>query len=274
MKHNKIKNVGLIFEILCKQIVYETLNPTKPQQAIKIIRRHFKNGSPLLQELRLYQQLSQHVDNVNVEELFGLIVENRKQINSSELNTQKYNLVKDIRKNYDLTEFFSGRVSNYKLLASIYNLFEFSSSKNPTKYLQNKTVILEFLSNKTPISTDLEVEEILLKEDEDVRKLGFKLIVEKFNDKYKNLNPSQRKLLSKYINEDSSSTEFKDYIVLECSKMTNRFEDFIEKETDPIVKIKLTEVTNLLENIVISDKLKEEHLSAMLKYYELIDEMA
>ena len=47
MKHNKIKNTGIIFEILCNKIVSETLNPKQPQYATKILKRYFKNGTLL-----------------------------------------------------------------------------------------------------------------------------------------------------------------------------------------------------------------------------------
>jgi hypothetical protein len=40
-----------------------------------------------------------------------------------------------------------------------------------------------------------------------------------------------------------------------------------------VSRIKLNETINLAQNIINSKTLKEEHLTAMLKYYELIEEL-
>lgn len=272
MKHNKLKNTGIIFEILCKKIMHETLNPTLPQAAMRIVRRHFTADSKLMTELKLYQQL-QDITTIDTAELLGLVTESRMRISSKELQTEKYQLIKSIKAKYKLDEFFDSRVGNYKLLASIYNLFEHSPLIDPTKYIQNKQFIIESLTPNNTVTEIDETEQELLSEDADVRKLGFKFIVEKFNDKYRDLNPRQKKLLSKYINEDSTTTDFKDYVIKECGWIGKQMDGKVSQLPDSVLKIKLTEVNKLLNHIVVSDKIKEDHLSSMLKYYELLEEL-
>jgi hypothetical protein len=272
MKHNKLKNTGIIFEILCKKIMHETLNPTNPQTALKIVKKHFNVNSQLLSELRLYQQLNQSSVSVNADELINLVIKNRINIDENKLNVEKYNLNKIIKKHYNLTEFYNSRITNYKVLASIYNLFENKTAKNPTSYLQNKQIISENLTGKSVKELD-EIEQIIAQEEPDIRKLSFKIIVEKFNEKYRTLNTKQQQLLSKYINEDETDTKFKDYVITECKFIEKKLNIKKSKLTNPIQQIKLNEVINLLNNIVISDKIKEDHLSAMLTYYELINEI-
>jgi hypothetical protein len=87
MKHNKLKNTGIIFEILCKKIMHETLNPTLPQAAMRIVRRHFTANSKLMTELKLYQQL-QDITTIDKAELLGLVTESRMRISSKELQAE------------------------------------------------------------------------------------------------------------------------------------------------------------------------------------------
>lgn len=271
LKHNKLKNTGLFFEILTSQMLHETLNPERPQLAYKIIRRHFKPESELLKELNLYRTLSTQT-NHDINELLSLTLEARQSLNNKKLNDEKYQLIKSLKKSYDLTEFFTSRITNYKLLGSIYKLFEYKGSDNPDEYLTNKKHLLEYLnSNSTNVQN--EVEKIWINEDPDVRTLGFKLIVEKFNDKYSDLSDRQKVLLSKFINEDITTPEFKDYIVNEVQIINKELKKQIQKVDDPVVKIKLDEVVKLTNHIQISKLIKEEHLSSLLKYYELIEEL-
>lgn len=272
MKHNKLKNTGILFEILCKKIMHETLNPSMPQVAIQIVKKHFNVASNLLAELKLYQQLNQHDSKIDVDELMSLVLEGRRKINGRALNEEKYNLIKTIKKKYDINEFYRSRISSYKLLASIYNLFENEPTSNPSSYLKNKQFISESLKGQT-INEINELETQILQQDPDIRKLSFKIIVEKFNSKYKNLSVRQQKLLSKYINEDSQTASFKDYILKECNYISKQLNIKVKAVEDPIQKIKVKEVIKLLEHIIISDKIKEDHLSSMLKYYELIEKL-
>lgn len=273
LKHNKLKNTGLLFEILSRAMMHETLHPDNPQIAIKIIRNHFKSDTELLKELRLYNTLSNRSD-LDANELLLLTIESRRTLNEKALLKEKYDLIRSIKTKYDIEQLFNTRVSNYKLQASIFKLFEYTGKDNPNEYLTTKKLVLESISgkiNEEPVID--EVEQVWREQDSDTRKLGFKIIVERFNEKYRELGERQKKLLSKYINDDTASDDFKNYIIRECGfigKKLNVGLDFID---DPVTKIKLTETINLIQNIVAAKQIKEDHLSSMLKYYELIEEL-
>jgi len=266
MKHNKLKNTGIIYEILCKKIMHETLDVSVPQSAINIVKKHFHKNSLLLKELKLYQELTQ--PNQQSDELINLIKEAKKSLDVKTLNDEKYNLVKSLKSKYNINEFYDSRVSNYKLLASIYNLLEHSPTDYPSEYLKNKKYIVECL--QTPPTN---IQEEILHEDKDIRRLSFKIIVEKFNEKYKTLSKRQKNLLSKFIIEDLTNDSFKNYVLTECDYIKKTLNTKRNKLTDPIHQIKLDESVKLLDNIIISPKIKEEHLTALLSYYELIDEL-
>jgi len=57
LKHSKFKNTGILFELLVRQIASDTL-AGKDSLALEIIKKHFKKGSELSKELKLYQSLT------------------------------------------------------------------------------------------------------------------------------------------------------------------------------------------------------------------------
>lgn len=271
LKHNKLRNTGLFFDILCKNVVHEALNPNKGSNAVKIIKKHFVEGTELFKELGLYRTLATNTQH-DPQELLTLALESRRGLDSKKLLSEKYALVKSIKKNYDLQEFFNSRIDNYKVFGSIYKLFEYQGVDNPEEYLDTRKSLLESLSTKPSVNEeDEDVEKVWLQEDEDVRELGFKLLVEKFNEKYRELGPRQKTLLGKYINEDSSTNDFKDYVLNEVTWICRELSKQSKLTEDEILKIKLQEIITLTDQIKIAKIIKEDHLSSLLKYYELIE---
>ncbi len=264
LKHNKLRNTGLIFEILCRKITHETLNPGIPQRAVKIIKKHFNKNSELLKELRLFQSLSHKVD-VDSVLLVETVISNSGNVDRKQLQREQYNLIRDIKENYQIDEFFSSRVFNYKLLASIFKILEYKSEENPVEYVKSRQFISEEISKSEP--TQPIIENI----DPDLTRLSLKIIVSKFNEKYRELSTRQKKLLSKYINEDSNTEPFRDYVMSEIGWINGNLKRLSEKVTDQVIKIKLHETISLTQNIISAKTIKEEHLSSMLKYYELIE---
>lgn len=269
MNHKKIKNTGLIFEILSRLVMRETLD--EKTTALKIVKKHFKPESEIAKELACYQILS-NPTNHNSEELLNLTLESFKGLNKTKLNSEKYNLVKSIKSNYNPDIFFQTKTSNYKLTASIYKLLEYNSSGDPLSYLDSKKLILENLSGKKVFDLQ-ETEQIVRDQDPDIRKLSFKIIVERFNQKYRTLNDKQKELLQQYINEDVSKPTFKDYVMREVGYVTKELQKSVKRLDNEITKIKLTETIQLAQTIVSAKTIKEEHLDALLKYYELIEEL-
>ena len=44
IKHSKIKNTGVLFELLVRQITTDTLNGVAKSPALKIVKEHFTTG--------------------------------------------------------------------------------------------------------------------------------------------------------------------------------------------------------------------------------------
>ena len=123
IKHSKVKNTGLIFELLVRQVASDTMN-NRDSRALRIIKKHFSSKSELAKELKLYRTVSveKFKTENKAEKFVDAVVRARKDINETQLRRDKYNLVKDLKDNYNVSEFFKSRVSNYKLHASTYKL--------------------------------------------------------------------------------------------------------------------------------------------------------
>ena len=275
LNHSKFKNTGIIFEILTRCVVSEVMHKQKPI-SYGIIRKYFADGTELYKELKSYQALQEVKPELkSPDRLISLVIETyNKNINREKLNREKYQLVGEIKRLYNEDEFFSSRVGNYRLLASIYKLFEYSASDNPTEHVNCRDVVLEHITGESQSENILtEVQTAWKNQNPDIQKLAFKVIVEKFNDKYQGLNESQKALLKRYINEDVTSQEFKDFIYTEVGKIKKKLKLIESTMTDDVMRIKLGESVKLLDMIVASNVVKDEHLSSMLKYYELVEEL-
>ena len=126
MKHSKYKNTGVLFELLTRQVTADVLNNIDDSPALKIIKEHFKKNSTLKRELGLYNTLlnESFKKQEKASYLVDLVLQERTKLNSTTLRKQKYNLIKEIKSNYNLEEFFRTKINNYKNLAAAYNLFE------------------------------------------------------------------------------------------------------------------------------------------------------
>jgi len=273
IKHSKFKNTGILFELLVRQITTDTLNNVQESQAGNIIRTYFHKNSPLSKELSLYQTLVKEKFNsdTKAESLIEACLSARKKLNNSTLTREKYNLIKSIKETWDLDEFFSSRVSNYKVLASIYKIFEYKLEENPKQLVETKYTLVEHITfNKQ--KENVEPTEVL-SEDKEIRNLTYKLLVDKFNSKYKGLDTRQKKLLENFILNVSNTNNLKEYFSFECLKVSKQLSELNESVTDQATKIKINESVNLLKNMNQGKTVKDEEVLAMLRYYELVKEL-
>jgi|TARA_B100000073_G_scaffold51791_1_gene38179 hypothetical protein len=279
-KHNKIKNTGILFELLTRQITVDVMNDSKNSPAIKILKEFFNEKTTLGREKELYSILSEKkYKNLNQAEiLLEAVIKNRRKLSNRKLKNEKYNLIKRIKENYNVNDFFNSRISNYKVLASIYNVFELESAKDvigPIEETDSKISIIENIvgseikSNKK--SQDLV--ESYQSQEQDVRLLTYQLLVDKFNKKYSNLNESQKNLLREYINNLSNTNSLREFIDTEVIKVQKALKSHLTKVDDKITKIKLTEAINHTDSAVGGKLVKDSHVVSLMRYYELVKEL-
>ena len=94
IKHAKVKNTGLIFELLVRQVASDTMN-NKDSVALRIIKRNFKKNSELSKELKLYRSLHEETFNSQrkAEMFLEAILRTKRSINETALKREKYNLI-------------------------------------------------------------------------------------------------------------------------------------------------------------------------------------
>jgi hypothetical protein len=279
LKHSKIKNTGILFELLTRQITADVL-AGKSTKSVKIVKNYFNENTELGKELQLYQILSEkHYESENrASHLIEAVVKSRQKLNNSILRREKYNLIKEIKENYNATDFFNGRISNYRVLASIYNVFQSETSQEefkPDHIVNSKFTVLEHITSKKV--SDNEIKEKVLNEysknDKDLRLLAYQILVDKFNQKYKTLNESQKNLLKSYINNVSNTNSLRDSVDEESMKIKKELKTHIPKVKDDITKIKLTEAVNQIDNLTKGKVVNEKQVLTLMRYYELVKEI-
>jgi hypothetical protein len=274
IKHSKYKNTGILFELLVRQIATDTLN-NRDSIATQIIKEHFSKKTELVKELKLYQSVIKETFNseYKASEFLNIILRERTKLNETTLNRQKYNLIKDIKTNYVLEDFFKYRVSNYKENASVYKLFEYSTDDNPKQYVECKSTLLEHLktSSKNTDKVSSIVNEEYSKQPKEVRLLAWKMLVESFNNKYGTLSNKQRYILKEYINSVDNSEKLKTFVVKESKTLKKALNSI--KISDKIVKIKVNEVIKLTSKLQSSKTITESQILSLLRYYELHGEL-
>jgi hypothetical protein len=278
IKHSKYKNSGILFELLVRQITADTLSG-KDSKAASILKKFFVK-SELGKEYRLYESLSKYknLTEGRAETIINSLIESSKGLNRNSLKKLKYNLIKEISNVYDLNEFFKTKIPNYKAYASLYTLLEIYNSEmlsNPTQIIDNKIVILEFLTSKNVSKQN--VENNLMSEfetyDKDLRILTYKVMLEKFNGKYNSLNGEQKQILKEFINSVDSEPKLKNFYNNKIVEIKNNLLSLNKTIKNKPTQIKIQEVTNILKPLNKNHKIKNDDLVNLLQYCELVEEI-
>ena len=278
IKHSKFKNTGFLFELLTRQVTLEIINGSE-EKAKGIIREFYGKGTEMSKELRLFNLIinEKYNSEAKAEKFIDAILEAHTKIDYKSLQREKYNLVKAIKENFEINNFLSSPVTNYKILASIHKLFE--GKKNDIldvkDVFDSKLTLVEHISSNSPTLKEKEdklVEEYR-KQEKDLRLLTYKILVETFNKKYTNLNESQKGLLREYINNVNNTSKFNEYFEKELIKTITSLHEMYKGMKDKITKIKLRETINVLKKQKIGKKITDEQVSALMMSYELIKEI-
>jgi hypothetical protein len=278
IKHSKYKNTGILFELLVRQITADTLSGAE-SQAINILKKYFTK-TELGKEYKLYESFFKHTNTseAKADMVISTLIESSKQLNRSVLKRQKYNLIKEIKNHYDLEEFFKTKLPNYKAQAALFTLLEVYNSENlsnPNQIIENKTVLLEYLV-KSPIDKK-EVKENILEEfrqqDKDIRVLAYRVLLEKFNDKYADLNSNQKATLKEFINSVDNTPKLREFYNTKITEIKNTLLTLNKQVTNKAIQIKVNEVVNILPNLGKTDKVNDDHLINLLQHYQLVEEL-
>lgn len=277
IKHSKYRNTGILFELLVRQTTSDLLN-NQDSKAVKILKKYFTN-TELGKEYSLYSTFSASpkLSEAKAEILISTIIEQYKKLDYQKVTKLKYNLIKEIKKTYDLDNFFKAKVDNYKPFASIYTIFESQNSQTvDTKQLiLNKINLLEHLTETPAGDTKApkSIVEEFMKEDKEIRLLAYKILVEKFNTKYQGMSERQKDVLKEYITNISDTKNLKLYLNNQINQIKTELTELKNTTNDAIIKIKLEEVIKFVMPIKENQSIKDEVITGILQYFDLIDEL-
>jgi len=276
VKHSKFKNTGILFELLVRQITADSIT-NQNSKALGLIKKFFMS-SEMAKENKLYQSLvnSEQLNEQKANVVISTILELSSKIDRVKLNKEKFNLIKEIKSSYDFQDFFKAKINNYKTLASIYVLFESYTDKkfkNPETIISSKINILEHLTKSKASSNLSPIVEEFLQQDKASRVLVQKVMLEKFNKKFAKLTDEQKEVLREYIQSVSDSTNLKKFLDEKFKQVRLELIGLQKTIDEPVTKIKVQEVITLINPLLESKKIKDEQVSALLQYQELVNEL-
>lgn len=277
LKHSKFKNTGILFELLVRQITADILDDNTSSKANELMRKYFAENTSLGKEQRLYQLLLEETssDLTDAEGLIDAVIKSHKKLDTRKLSKLRYDLVKEMKDSYPINDFLRSKIRNYKTYASIYKLFENEKTDtycDPKEIHISKNTVIEGLCDKKLSPT--EQTENFEKHTEDLRLITYKLLVDKFNQKYSDLNEDQQKLLKSYINNVSNTNSLREFVDNQIPVVKNKINKLSANIVDDkVVKIKLDEVISQLEKIRGGRVVKDSQVSTLLMSYELIKEL-
>ena len=278
IKHSKYKNAGVLFELLVRQITTDTLNGTD-SKASGILKEYFVK-TELGREYKLYETLFKKtsITETQADVTLSTLLQSSKNFNRQALKRQKYNLISEIKKHYDVTKFFSHKLPHYKIQAAFYTLIESFSQENPSntqQIIDNKITILEHLSAAS-VKKD-KVKETVLEEfksyDKDLRILTTRVLLNKFNDKYEDLLESQKEILKELITSIDNTPKLKEFYNSKVGEIKTSLTELSNTIPDKTTQIKINEVIKILPVIGKTSKIKDNDLINLLQYYDLIEEL-
>lgn len=273
IKHKKVRNTGLIYELLLRQIVSDLVSSGDSSCAKVILERHFSDNSILSKEYELYGVLLES-EGLSATELSGVlstVLDRAARFDKTELERSKYALVADIKENYDIKKFFSSDIPNYRTLASIYMLLEATSDDSVS--LHEVTKYRNYILNNllTEVKKDSISEELREFVDlgSDERALSLAIMVGAYNKRYENLSEWQAKVLNEYVS--LGPVAFRERINEHVGKIKESVTINKAKIGDDILNIKLSEIVSGIGSV--EKRVEDDDILSVLQHIELVEEL-
>lgn len=274
MKHSKYRNTGLLFELITRQITADILNKESKSSAINILKKNFNKKSQLFKENQLFNVIieAKYADKDRAHHLVETTIKAyNKVIDRKKLQREKYELIKQIKENFDINDFFKSHVSNYRLLAAINNVLHEDYS-NPAVNSKNHFTIVEHITRKVE-KKEAQLLDKMRKENKDLRSLAYKILVEKFNNKYKSLLPEQKNVLKEFINNISNTNGLNEFMESKFKLISHSLKKVFPKIGNKVVKIKIRECIKLIEEVDTSKGKITDNVLKLMRFYQLLEDV-
>jgi hypothetical protein len=283
VQHSKYKNTGILFELLARQVTADTLNGKEKSPAINIIRDYFAPTTELGKELVLYRSVfdATQLSEAKALKFLDMILAQRKKLNEKKLSEQKYHLIKELKDAYPLKEFLSSKIPQYKVYASIYKTFRSEARPQEVDVCDiqdaatSRFTIVEHMTSGVT-TTDKKTAQLIetyKEQQEDLRLLTYRILVDRFNEKYSSLDQKQKILLREYINNVSNTNSLREYVNTEVPFVKKELQKRIPLIDSKVTRIKLKEVVSQLDNLTKGRLVRDNQIAALMVAYQLIREI-
>lgn len=269
-KHNKKRNVGVIHEQLVRYIGNAVISgdDKRAQKAIGIITKHFKVGTELHEEFKLFNALI-NIPTGNSEVAKLVVAESKnfaKKHNKARLSNEKSSLIRDINHVLSEQNFYDIRVPNYRFYATVQSLLDswrgsrLLEISDTAKYEHS---LIEWLSRNEETAKDQ-------RDDKGSDPLVFKVMLKKFQEKYtNNLMPNQKRIVESALLRGPESLIKELEIAKKEAK--DSLVEFRSTCNNKILLEKIDRVISNIENFKISTDEKE--LTKTFQLLELVSEL-
>jgi hypothetical protein len=267
-KHNKKRNTAFIFEALIRELTKSIVekDDKKKKIIISLIRENFKNNTILSHDLDLYKGILE-TKNVDRDVAEKLLFESRMQhcvLDQEKLFLEQSKLINKINKVIS-KDMFSNFIPNYRDIATIYQIFNPSTSIKHRVLMENQ--LISQMTASVPAVAKLEA----------LDNLTLKTFAQKFNEKYQSeLILEQRKLLKCYISSFSdNSLQLKIFLNKEIGRLKDEVKSALKLAeicTDIQMSDQTNEVLRLL-NECSKREIDEQMIQDILKIQKLVKEI-
>jgi hypothetical protein len=274
MKHNKKRNVGIVYELLLNHISTKLLEGKKREAKIatKLIEKHFKKGTELYKEFRLFNALAK--SDITQTHIVASILNEAKiasrNLNERQLEHEKSALLKDINYRINEKDFFYRSISDYRDLGLVQlTLNEWRKDDRDIKRL---------------VDLETRLGALMLKEKNKVNeqkydashsdRLVLKIMTEKFNKRYgEELSGDQQKIIEGYVFlSDKDPNVLKEFFETKKLEALNSLESFEDKSENKYLLSKLDEVRKKIKSLPSND-INDVNVVKFLTLTKMINEI-
>jgi len=275
VKHNKKRNIGIMYELLLRHISNKLIENDKKgaEKATKIIEKRFAKNTELYKEFRLFNALSRTTVQ-NTEIAAAILTEAKsaaRRFDKRRLEKEKSALIRDINYSINDKTFYYRSISDYREMANIHNMIN-EWQKGDRSDLKSM-VILEQKALNT-LMTEKKERVISETRQQDNDALIEKIMTKKLNEKYSNLSSMQREIIQKYAlysQNESDHVKLKEFLSEKKKLTLKSLKSFSKINENSHLSEKISLVENKINQLEMSD-LNDKTVTKFLTLSKLIEE--
>ena len=277
-KHNKKRNVGIVYELFLRHMSNCIINNDKHslKNAAKIIEKRFAKDTELYKEFRLFNALAQ--SKVTNSETAAAIIYEAKQAarrcNVKKLEKEKSDLIRDINYKIKDSKFYYRNIPDYKDYGTIQNTineWKKNDKSNLKRLIELERKIVEILLKEKKENTIEETKNQL--EESDSNKLVVKIMTEKINNKYKDLTLEQKEIVRNYaLYHEKNNDKLVNFLCEKKIDVINQLNSFETTNKNKILEEKINRVKQKIENLS-TNNVSDTTIVKFLTLTNLINEL-